>query len=114
MCLQARENFRSSVSGAFVGAVESEFAVGISLYNSYEQLYASGIRACHLSINRLLDEGKSSARLHSEVARNVELNQLIAKMQKLVDSMYKFFIRTSSLDPNISIVSLTDTSIDVR
>ena len=96
-----------------MGPVEGEFAVGISLYHSYEQLYSSGVRSCYQSIKRLLSDGKSSSRLHSEVVRNVELNQLIAKMEKLVDSMHKFFIRTTSLDPNLSIVSLSDTSLNV-
>ncbi|KAI6660776.1 hypothetical protein LOD99_10224 [Oopsacas minuta] len=111
--IKARENFRSSVSGAFIGPVEGEFAVGISLYHSYEQLYSSGIRACYQSIKRLLSDGKSSARLRSEVIRNVELNQVMSKMEKLVDSMHKFFIRTNSMDPNLSIVSFGDASFDL-
>ena len=110
---QARENFRNTVSGAFVGPVEGEFAIGISLYNSYDQLYTSGIRASYLSIKRLQTDGKSSSRLNAEVVRNVELNQLITKMEKLVDSMHRFFIRTNSSDPNLSIVAFTDTSVNV-
>ena len=111
---QARENFRNSVSGAFIGPVEGEFAVGISLYHSYELLYSSGIRACYLSIKRLLSDGRSSSRLHSEVVKNTELNQIMSKMEKLVDSMHKFFIHTNSMDPNVSIVAFgDDVTIDV-
>lgn len=112
--LQARENFRSSVSGAFIGPVEGEFAVGISLYHSYELLYSSGIRSCYQSIKRLLSDGRSSSRLHSEVVKNVELNQIMAKMEKLVDSMHKFFLHANSVDPNLSIVSFgDDVTVDV-
>ena len=94
--------------------MEGEFAVGISLYHSYELLYCSGIRACYLSIKRLLSDGRSASRLHSEVVKNPELNQVMCKMEKLVDSMHSFFLHANSVDPNVSIVSFgDDVTVDV-
>ncbi|KAK3741292.1 hypothetical protein QZH41_012592 [Actinostola sp. cb2023] len=101
MLLSGRDQFRKRDAEGYTnskkGAIEGDFAMGISLYHAYELLHQHGILSFYNFIKSIVDGSKGMARARTEIRRHCEFMEIMDELRQSIERPPDEMAETSAL-----------------